>query len=110
MIDNRLRNTLLYIIDLAQTPFCRPNTPCVHRRAAQLHMDDLWLVAEVQSLLKSGVLQEPVDGHVVQPVHVEMGEMNLGACEEETQARQCKEKYAGEQKRERERNDYLVLQ
>lgn len=42
-------------------------------------MEDLRLIAEVQSLLNSGELQEPVDGHVVQAVHVEMGEINLGA-------------------------------
>lgn len=51
--------------------------------ASRLHMDDLWLIAEVQSLLNSGELQEPVNGHVVQAVCVKMGKMNLRACERE---------------------------
>lgn len=46
-------------------------------------MDDLWLIAEVQSLSGSGELQEPGNGHVVQAVHVKMGKMNLRACREE---------------------------
>lgn len=33
--------------------------------ASSLHMDDLWLIVEVQSLLNSSKLQEPVNGHVV---------------------------------------------
>lgn len=45
-------------------------------------MDDLWLIAEVQGLLNSGELKEPVNGHVVQAVHVKMGKMNLRACRE----------------------------
>lgn len=44
-----------------------------------LHMDDLWLNGEVQGLLDSGELKQPVNGHVVQPIHVKMGEMNLRA-------------------------------
>lgn len=47
---------------------------------ASLHMDDLWLIAEVQSLLNSSELQQPVNGHVVQPVCVKMDKMNLCAC------------------------------
>lgn len=43
-------------------------------------MDDLWPITEVQSLLNSGELQEPVNGHVVQAVCVKMGKMNLRAC------------------------------
>lgn len=43
-------------------------------------MDDLWLITEVQSLLNSSELQEPVYGHVVQTVCVEMWKMNLRAC------------------------------
>lgn len=46
---------------------------------ASLHMYDLWLIAEVQSLLNSSKLQQPVNGHVVQPVCVKMGKMNLCA-------------------------------
>lgn len=44
---------------------------------ASLHMDDLWLIAEVQSLLNPSELQQPVNGHVVQAVCVKMGKMNL---------------------------------
>lgn len=52
-------------------------------RSFWLHVDDLWLIAEVQSLSGSGELQEPGNGHVVQAVHVKMGKMNLRACREE---------------------------
>lgn len=47
--------------------------------ATWLYVQDLWLIAEVQSLLNTSELQEPVDGHVIQAVHVKMGEMDLGA-------------------------------
>lgn len=47
--------------------------------ASWLHMDDLWLITEVQSLLNSGELQEPINGHVVQAVHVEMWKMDSRA-------------------------------
>lgn len=49
--------------------------------ARLLHVDDLWLIAEVQSLLNSSKLQEPVNGHVVQAVCIKMRKMNLCACE-----------------------------
>lgn len=38
-------------------------------------MDDLWLAAEVNCLINSSVLQQPVYGHVVQAVCVEMRKM-----------------------------------
>lgn len=47
-----------------------------------LHMNDCWLITEVQSLLNPSELQEPVNGHVVQAVHVRMGKMNPRACRE----------------------------
>lgn len=53
--------------------------------ASWLYMDDLWLITEVQSLLNSSELQEPINGHVVQVVHVEMWKMNLRACKEKRQ-------------------------
>lgn len=48
-------------------------------QASQLHMDDLGFIAEVQSALNTGELQQPVNGHVVQMVHVKMAEMHLRA-------------------------------
>lgn len=43
-------------------------------------MDDLWLAAEVHRVINSGVLQQPVYGHVVQAVCVEMRKMYLCTC------------------------------
>lgn len=45
-----------------------------------LQMDDLWLAAEVHCVIHSSVLQQPVNGHVVQAVCVKMGKMHLCAC------------------------------
>lgn len=47
---------------------------------AALQMDDLWLAAEVHCVMNAGVLQQPVNGHVVQAVCVKMGIMYLCAC------------------------------
>lgn len=44
---------------------------------ATLQMDDLWLAAEVHRVINSGVLQQPVYGHVVQAVCVKMCKMYL---------------------------------
>lgn len=44
-------------------------------------MDDLWLAAEVHRVFNSSVLQQPVYGHVVQAVCVEMRKMYLCTCE-----------------------------
>lgn len=43
-------------------------------------MENLWLVAEVHRVINSGVLQQPVYGHVVQAVCVEMCKMYLCTC------------------------------
>lgn len=45
-------------------------------------MNDFRLIAEVNRFLSSCKLKEPVDGHVVQAVHVKMGKMDFGACRE----------------------------
>lgn len=50
-------------------------------------MYDLWLVTEVHSLLYSGELQEPGNGHVVKMVHIKMGKMNLRAYGKKKQQR-----------------------
>lgn len=42
-------------------------------------MDDLWL-AEIQCLLNSSELEEPVDGHVVEAVAIKMAKMDLRTC------------------------------
>lgn len=47
--------------------------------AVSLHMDDLWL-AEIQCLLNSSELEEPVDGHVVEAIGIKMAKMYLCAC------------------------------
>lgn len=55
------------------------NTVSHSKVVSWLHMDDLWFIIEVQSLLNSGKLQKPVYGHVVQAVHVKMAKMNCRA-------------------------------
>lgn len=47
---------------------------------AALQMDDLWLAAEVHCVMNASMLQQPVNGHVVQAVCVKMGIMYLCAC------------------------------
>lgn len=54
------------------------------KAACWLHMNNLWFIAEVHSLLNSCKLQEPVNGHVVQAVCVKMAKMYLRACVRET--------------------------
>lgn len=43
-------------------------------------MDDLRLAAEVHCVINSGVLQQPINGHVVQAVCVKMRKMYLCTC------------------------------
>lgn len=62
------------------------------RQSGSLNINDLRLIAKVQSVMNSGELQEPVDGHVVQVVRVEMGKMNPGACRENRKVREEKRK------------------
>lgn len=42
-------------------------------------MHDLWL-AEIQRLLNSSELEEPVNGHVVKAIGIKMAEMYLCTC------------------------------
>lgn len=44
-----------------------------------LHMNNPGL-AEIQCLLNSSELEEPVDGHVVEAVGIKMAKMHLCAC------------------------------
>lgn len=42
-------------------------------------MHDLWL-AEIQCLLNSSEVQEPVNGHMVEAIAIKMAKMDLRAC------------------------------
>lgn len=57
----------------------KKNNPPQIQDAFSLQVDDLWL-AEIQCLLNSSELEEPVDGHVVEAIGIEMAKMYLCTC------------------------------
>lgn len=53
---------------------------CYTISGATLQMDNLWLAVEVHCVINPSMLQQPVNGHVVQAVCVKMRKMYLCTC------------------------------